>query len=537
MSRHLFVLFLSIFILLTSLVLDVSLTNYTWLSYSGYFGSFLLLIIWVFLKRKNLVRILNFRGTQYGIQSSFNAILFLIAMIGVCFLSNKPRFNLTFDVSRDGINTLTTRSTKIINKFDKSTPLYIAAFFLDENKKNKFHSTISLYQSEGLRTEIEFVNPKTDPIRAIDEKIGEQDVAVFQYQGKKSQIREFNEEKITNTLYKILNPEKKIVYLVEGHGERSIDSKGEQGISGVAEQLHMENYIVKKINLLEVSDIPKDASLVAIVGPRYDFKDQENIILDRYLLSGGSALFMLDAMTDIKRLSSLVAEYGIKINSDFLLLRPDDSRSKILGQNNALITDFDQLFSVTKSFSDDFQVAIISPNSRSIKSLEKNKNNMNPNLVANTSDVIISITGVESQKDLSNLSLSRVRSGPFSVIGFSSGLSKGDEFAKSDLATSSKDLVDAINVSKEIRIGVFGSSGIVSNLGLQSQENVDLFLNSVNYLIHDDEFISIRPRSTIASKLDVSSSISQVLLLFISYLYPTIFLGAGVFLWVRRRRL
>ena len=55
----------------------------------------------------------------------------------------------------------------------------------------------------------------------------------------------------------------------------------------------------------------------------------------------------------------------------------------------------------------------------------------------------------------------------------------------------------------------------MSNLGVQRGENVDMFLNMVNYLLQDEDFISIRPKDLTDSQLDVSTASSQLLLLFL----------------------
>jgi ABC-type uncharacterized transport system involved in gliding motility auxiliary subunit len=82
----------------------------------------------------------------------------------------------------------------------------------------------------------------------------------------------------------------------------------------------------------------------------------------------------------------------------------------------------------------------------------------------------------------------------------------------------------------------YGSAQIANNRGAQSPENRDLISNTVSWLTQDDDFIAIRPRDVTKSTLTITSSQSMINLLFISYLYPFLFLGFGTYYWLRRRQ-
>ena len=66
--------------------------------------------------------------------------------------------------------------------------------------------------------------------------------------------------------------------------------------------------------------------------------------------------------------------------------------------------------------------------------------------------------------------------------------------------------------------------------------NLELGLNIINWLSHDDEFINLPTK--MAPDLTFNLSKTGALLLTIGSLFlaPALFLGAGVFIWWRRRR-
>ena len=81
-----------------------------------------------------------------------------------------------------------------------------------------------------------------------------------------------------------------------------------------------------------------------------------------------------------------------------------------------------------------------------------------------------------------------------------------------------------------------GSVEFANNANIASAEQRDMFLNMTNYLLQDEDFISIRPKDQSKSALDMKSPISQVVFLLIVFVYPCFFLGSGTLYWLRRRR-
>jgi ABC-type uncharacterized transport system involved in gliding motility auxiliary subunit len=250
-------------------------------------------------------------------------------------------------------------------------------------------------------------------------------------------------------------------------------------------------------------------------------------------------MILVDAMTQVPNFNKLVESVGFRFQDDLLIIRPGDPRAKMLGQNNAIVTDFDTFSPVTADFVKRGGVALMTPNTRSLEIIEDNKLQLKPIGLAKTSQIIVRITGVKSEGDLRDLSEDRVKEGAFDVFGVSSGKVGGNKLANNEANKDAQSDLKADSqgsAAKELRVFVGGSAQLASNLGAQRQENVDLFLNAINYLTQDEDFISIRAKDGDRSSLELTTASSQFLLLILAYIYPTSFLGAGIFHWMRRRR-
>lgn len=90
---------------------------------------------------------------------------------------------------------------------------------------------------------------------------------------------------------------------------------------------------------------------------------------------------------------------------------------------------------------------------------------------------------------------------------------------------------------REQRVVVVGSGHFLANSYLGNGGNLDLGMNMINWLAGDESFISIQPRVTIDSRLELSEL--QLTLIATGFLIalPLIFLVSGLFIsWYRKRR-
>ena len=545
--------FLSVFVFAIGLAVKSKYPSLVWVAPFNYVLSAALIIAWISWDLQNFKRFFKRKGAKFGLSSGISALLGILVIIGVAVLSARATFNASVDVTRSGSNTLSDQSLKIIAKIKQLSteqPLTAVAYFQDQVMKSKFKDQLDLYLYEGAQISVEYLDPHKHPTRTMADKLTSANTVIFRRGDLESRIATFTEEKLTNALVKVLKNKSKKIYFTTGHGESELRTRSADSYDFVVQELENNKYGAERWHLLEKGKMPEDADLLVVAGPKYDFRAEETTFLRNYMLAGGALLVMLDAVTDMTNMASLLEEFGIKVNNDLLLLHPSDPRSVMLGQNNALVTDFDSFHSVTKDFSKSSATTMLMPNTRSLDKVETNKHKMNVELVAKTSKSIVRLKDVLDESDLSqdqNIE-NRLESGKsFSVIAVATGKT-ADKQSEETNATNDTEQADTDTASgkdatlqeenTQIRLVVVGSSHFARNQGAQSMvEHRDMFVNMTNFLLKDEDYISLRPKDITKSSITLTSSMSHLLLVLICYLYPFIFLGSGVVIWLKRRSL
>ena len=124
-------------------------------------------------------------------------------------------------------------------------------------------------------------------------KIGED------FDAAKRKLKTLDEE-VQKSLTKLVKG-KRVAYFTVGHGELYWKGSGDDftqidKINAVKKVLESLNYSVKELGLAEGlgSQVPEDAELVAIMGPKLEFQPEEIETLDAYRKKGGHMLVCLE---------------------------------------------------------------------------------------------------------------------------------------------------------------------------------------------------------------------------------------------------
>ena len=527
----LFLPFLSLFVGAVGTLVSKANPNFTAGVYVAWGLSAAIIALWVFLDRNGFKSLLARKGTKYGTSSSIVLILGISSIVAVAVLTSRPRFDKSYDVTKDKLNTLSDQSLKTIENLNKQkAEIKGTAYFLDDAEEHKFRDLIDLYLKRNAKIDLEYVNLKKDPTRAMADKITSGNTVIFKLATQENRLSTFTEEKVTNALLKLLKSKTRKIYFTTGHGEGQMKGQEATGYQAIVTEFENNKYDVAELSLLQQTKVPEDADLVIVAGPKYDFKPEETKFLEDYLLRGGAVLAMVDAMVGVETLRASLEKFGVKMNDDLLILSPNDPRAQLIGQNNAIVTDFDAMSPITKDFSKQSQVALLMPNSRSLTEVTDNPNKMKITMVAKTANIIVKVKNVKSAKDLQGgIGKDRVESGvSFPVIAVANG--------KLGKAAAEKPADASDSTAKETRMVVTGSSAFATNQGAAAGENRDMVVNIVNYLLQDDDFISIRAKDPTKTTLNLAQGSAGLNLGLISFIYPFLFLVAGVIYWARRRQ-
>jgi ABC-type uncharacterized transport system involved in gliding motility auxiliary subunit len=82
---------------------------------------------------------------------------------------------------------------------------------------------------------------------------------------------------------------------------------------------------------------------------------------------------------------------------------------------------------------------------------------------------------------------------------------------------------------------IYGDSDFATNRYFYTSSNSDLFLNSVNWLVGDEDLTSIRPKPVAPRTLVVTSTERNFIRYTSWFLLPALMAVAGGYVWWRRR--
>jgi ABC-type uncharacterized transport system involved in gliding motility auxiliary subunit len=90
--------------------------------------------------------------------------------------------------------------------------------------------------------------------------------------------------------------------------------------------------------------------------------------------------------------------------------------------------------------------------------------------------------------------------------------------------------------NKKTRLVIYGDSDFASNAYFGQAGNGNLFSNTINWLAHDENFISIKPKSQDDRRLEMTEAQGKLVSYVMVLLLPLGILISGVSVWMKRRR-
>jgi ABC-type uncharacterized transport system involved in gliding motility auxiliary subunit len=310
----------------------------------------------------------------------------------------------------------------------------------------------------------------------------------------------------------LINPETRVVYFLTGHGEHSPDDSGEQGLSQIKAVLENKNYVVKTLSLLDAKQLPEDAKIVVIDGPKKPVSENEVQLLDGFLARGGAVLVMEEPipLTDFGDAPDPLADYlantwGLKMGNDLVVDLSSNQVSVAVGipsGDHAITSKMSGLY-------------IIMPTARSI-TISQGTTGVTQAPLVTTSQQSWAETDVAALKD------------PSISVSFNEGKDTPGPVTIGAVAE---------NLEKKGRLVVFGDADYISNANYQAYGNSDLFTNSIDWSAGQESLINLTPKKNVQRLLVPPQRITMNLLFFATVIViPGLTLLAGVITWIQRMR-
>ena len=505
-------------------------------------------LIWDY---KFYLEVFSLKTTKDSLSLGWSLCFLIIFLTAVGFLG--LRFNKTFDLTEEGINSLSLQSQDILKTLDED--LFVRIFYngdkiSDEARfiKNNLQDNLSLYKQESFKVKIRFINSYTENALAekylsdlVDKK--QKEVFVFvEYKGRRVRVVEpFTEESLTSAVIKVRKREKKEIYFLVGHGERDLRDDKADGIKTFEQYLLDSAFELKEWSFIQDGEPQTPPALVMIIGPRRPFLQGELNWLKDYLQKGGRVLMALDPGEKHNLQEFLKQEFQLDFQNNFIVSQIGYMYG---GITKALGLFFDRLNSITKRFQDgkDFvlfeKASVVDVTPKALETYKVSyllKSHQNSFSVPRLTEKIK--VGDFNQQSMA-VEISPKQKTPDKEPEASHQDHSEDEPAdakSADSESSQSKKKAGKEEKKSFRLVVFGDSDFLANKYFYQGINRDLALNTVVSLLDEEELISIRPKNP--KKTEITLTRNHWLGLVILFIViPLAFIFASFLMWYKRRQ-
>lgn len=464
---------------------------------------------------------------QWALVAVTNVTL-LIALIGLQTLS--IRNNVRWDLSPTQALSLSQQTKDVLRTLthDAQATLFFGG---TPDTYQGYEDLFRLYAAENPRFQYRILYRDRNLALAQEYGATHYGATAIEYGGQRRLLSLPTEELITQALFQLQHGQKKTIYFVGGHGENDPFSRQpKEGYSEAAAALRNENFEIKILQLARGAGIPEDAALLIVSGPRADYFPEEIAVIESYLQRGGHALFMLDPVV-APNLTELLAKYGVQLAEDVVY----DPENRLFGGD--ALSPIVSLYNTSVPIVKDFHVNTIFTLARSAEPLDPMPN---PAITA----APFCRTGIGSWARFSP-----TVQAPTSAMEFEGTKARPGPISLAVAATIDLDYSTDGQEAKQIatdkpkriaRIVVYGDSDFANNARLSLLGNKDLFLNTVQWLVGEDQLITQRPkdRETMPqlSTVTLTARESRRLFWLAAVIEPLVVLAIGVGVSIYRRR-
>lgn len=445
------------------------------------------------------------RSTQAG-TNAFVATLAVLVILGLInFLG--ARYVARVDLSENQAFSLAPQSQQVLRNLKQPVKVWV----FDQQPNPRVRALLEQYQRQGAPLfSFEFVDPQAQP--GLVQKYKVQNLGeVHLESGQRVRRLEQgpSESNLTPAIEQITSSAQQAkVYFLQGHGERSLQP-GQGSFAQALEALKSRrNFGAEPLNLVERREIPQDAAVIVVAGPKQTLFPAEVQRLQDYLRRGGGLLLMLDPQTK-PGLENLLKDWGVQLDPRLVVDTSGAGQNVGLGPAVPVVNQYGQ-HPITQAF----QGFSFFPLTQSIQ----------PSQAPGVQVTELLRTGeqswAEGNPESENLQFdpARDRRGPL-VLGVA--LSRPANQAKPP---------------RESRLVVLGDSDFATDGLVNQQLNGDIFLNAVTWLSNrPNQILSIQPKEPTNRRINLTPETSRLIALIALGVLPLTAFGTATAFWWRRR--
>ena len=434
--------------------------------------------------------------------------LLILALIGtLAWLST--RYEHQADWTASGRNTLTEDSRKLLAELDG--PVRITAFVRDNNPlRDSILDLVARYQRAKPDIELEFINPDTAPDLVRELGIGFDGELLLRYQERSEKVQQLGEQQLSNALLRLAGQGERWILFLAGHGERDPLGTANHDLGQFGRELRRQGLQVQTLNLAQHPEIPANTGLLVIASPQVAYLPGEVRLIRDHVQHGGNLLWLAEP-GDSMGLAPIAEDLGL----EFLPGRIVDATTTLFGIQNpdfVLVPEY-----LPHPVTRELRSLTLFPGAVALEARTEAPWSVEP-LLTTLERTWTELGPLEG--DIRYDADSDERPGPLDIA---MAFTREERGAAPD------------GEPRQQRLVVVGDGDFLSNQYLGNGANLDLGLNLVRWLGHDDAFIAIRPRSSPDTRLELGLTTQAVIAFGFLFVLPGLLLLSGLGIWLRRR--
>ena len=478
-------------------------------------------------EKKYIKKGINKKTLKNGSYSVVLSVIFVVIIVVVNLIVDAfPSTYTELDVSDQQLFSIGDQTKDFLKELDKDVTIYqIAQSGSEDEVVSKL---LKKYEEASDHIKVETKDPVVNPkftSEYTDEEVSSNSLIVVCED--RSKVVDYNniyessidyntysyttsgfdgEGQITSAISYVTSDNLPVLYTLDGHGEKSLDST-------LQEDIEKANIEIKSLNLLTEESVPEDADCLMINSPSTDISEEERDAIIEYLENGGKAMIFSDYTEgSMDNFDAVLENYGVE-RVDGIVIE-GDAQHYAMQMPYYLLPDVSSAEAVSDFSSQGYFV--LAPYAQGIRQLDNVRDTLTIESLLTTSDEAYSKT------DLNTETLEKTDEdidGPFD-IGVSITEKVDDDKTTQIVYYSTANLMDS-----QINQMVAGG-------------NEQMITESLNWMCSTDEAstISIPSKSLEVSYLTVTAYDAAYWKICVMGLIPGVFLVVGFVIWLKRRK-
>lgn len=516
-----------------------------WCSVAG----FICLFLYMLSQWRDIIKLFSTRQTRYGSLALSSIVLVLGILTAINYIASRQ--NRRWDLTAAKQFTLSDQTIRILETLEGPAKILV---FDRENDFDRLRMRLVEYENVTDQVSVAYIDIDKQPSLARQYQVQTYGTVVFEYQDRVERVVANTEQDLTNALIKAIEGTERTVYFVQGHGERNVRSAERDGYNAIGNALGLDNFLIETLVLAQQPQVPADASMIVIAGPKTDLFEGEIETLQQYLERGGKVLFLVDPSAELEsvqkvNIRNLLRRWGVTLGDDIVV--DGSAMGQLLGTDASVPVAADY---PSHPITDRFNVLTAFPLARSVEPTPNEISNLIAEAFLQTGSQSWAETDIARLTQTSEVELQENqgdRPGPVTIgVAVTSAISRsttetgnvtlseqGESTVAPEPTSDASTLLesaanpsgDAQNI--ETRLVVVGDSDFAANYSLGIQGNRDLFLNIANWLTQQENLVAIRPREPEDRRITLTAD-QQLRIFWLSvFMIPGVILGTGIYTW------